>query len=153
MRVRDVMPDELVCVRPDDTVRVAAEKLAEYKHRALPVVDDSGRLVGIISELDLLALLLPDYLADIGDLSFLPPDFTPGRHSFDEVACMPVSKAMREDIMQTTTEDEPILDVIRQMIQHRVAYVPVLRDGRVVSLLSSGLLVRLLIQESRKNCD
>lgn len=153
MRVRDVMPDELVCVRPDDSVRMAAEKLAEYRHRALPVVTEAGELVGIISELDLLALLLPDYLADIGDLSFLPPDFTPGRHRFDEVACMPVSRAMRAEIMQTTTEDEPILDVIRQMVQHRVAYVPVLKDGQVISMLSSGLLVRVLIQESRESCD
>ncbi|MEN6549662.1 MAG: CBS domain-containing protein [Armatimonadia bacterium] len=153
MRVRDVMPDELVYVRPDDSVRAAAERLAEYKHRALPVVTADGKLAGIISELDLLALLLPDYLADMEDLSFLPPDFTPGHHSFEEVACLPVSKAMRAKVMQTTTEDEPILDVIRQMTQHRIAHVPVLRDGRVIGLLSSGLLVRRLIQEARENCD
>lgn len=148
MRVRDVIPQELVCVRPDDTVRVAAQKLAHYEHRALPVVTDAGQLVGIISELDLLALLLPDYLAKIDDLSFLPHDFSPERHSFDEVACLPVSQAMRTDIIQTTTEDEPLLEVIRQMIQHRIHHVPVLRDGKVAAMLSSGLLVQLMVRES-----
>jgi CBS domain-containing protein len=151
MRVRDVMPSELVCVRPDDTVRVAAGKLMEYEHRALPVVDDEGRLVGIISELDLLALLLPDFVAKIDDLSFLPEDLTPGSYSFGDVGCLPISKAMRTEIVETTTEDEPVLEVIRQMLKHRIGYIPVLRDGRLVGMLSSGSLVRSIIRET-KDC-
>jgi CBS domain-containing protein len=149
MRVRDVMPPELVCVRPDDTVRVAADRLVEYEHRALPVVNDAGRLVGIISEVDLLALLLPDYVAQIDDLSFLPEDFAPGRHSFEDVRCLPVSKAMCTNTGQTTTEDEPVLEVIRQMLKHRIPYIPVLRDGKLVGMLSSGSLVRSIIRETQ----
>jgi|LSQX01.2.fsa_nt_gb CBS domain-containing protein len=148
MRVRDVMPPELVCVRPDDSIRMAADKLVEYEHRALPVVNDENRLVGIISEVDLLALLLPDYVAQIDDLSFLPGNFAPGRHTFENVLCLPVSKAMRTDIDQVTTEDEPVLEVIRQMLKYHIRHIPVLRDGKLVGMLSSGSLVRSLIRET-----
>jgi CBS domain-containing protein len=58
---------------------------------------------------------------------------------------------MRTEIVETTTEDEPVLEVIRQMLKHRIGYIPVLRDGRLVGMLSSGSLVRSIIRET-KDC-
>ncbi|MGE5531697.1 MAG: CBS domain-containing protein, partial [Bacteroidota bacterium] len=73
-----------------------------------------------------------------------------GLHSFEDVHCLLVRQAMRTEITQTTTEDEPVIEVIRQMLKHRIGYIPVLREGRLVGLLSSGSLVRSIIRETEE---
>lgn len=53
--VRAVMTRDVVTVRPPDPVRAAAELMLHHRHTALPVVDDGGVLVGVLSEADILA--------------------------------------------------------------------------------------------------
>ena len=56
-RIDEVMTHEPVTVRPDDTVHRAAELLAEGQFHALPVIDDHGALVGMLTTTDLIRLL------------------------------------------------------------------------------------------------
>ncbi len=49
--------DELVTVRPDEPAEHAARLISEKKHNRLPVVDDEGRLVGVVTRVDVLAAL------------------------------------------------------------------------------------------------
>lgn len=61
LRAVDIMTRDVVIVRPDDTVREAANTLLKAEVKRLPVVDDEGRVVGIVSRRDLLApYLRPD---------------------------------------------------------------------------------------------
>ena len=54
MRVADFMTREVVTVRPDTPVLIAARQMLERKISGLPVVDDAGCVVGIVTEHDLL---------------------------------------------------------------------------------------------------
>jgi CBS domain-containing protein len=51
------MTRDPVTVRPDDTVRRAAKLIAEHRHNRLPVVDPDGRLVGLVTRVDVLEAL------------------------------------------------------------------------------------------------
>jgi len=56
-RVEDVMSSEVVQIRPDDSVGDAIDRLVRHRIHHLPVCDDMGRLLGVVSTMDLLALL------------------------------------------------------------------------------------------------
>ena len=56
----DVMDDDVPTVLPDDRAEDAARVLAEYNLLAVPVLDDAGRMIGIVTVDDALAVLLPD---------------------------------------------------------------------------------------------
>ena len=61
MLVRDVMTTQVVTVRPQARVKEAIQLLDDHQITAMPVVDDEGRLVGVVSEADVLRdALLPD---------------------------------------------------------------------------------------------
>ena len=55
MQVQEIMTKDVLTVRPQTTVREVAELLVSHKISGLPVVDDAGKLVGIISEGDLMS--------------------------------------------------------------------------------------------------
>jgi CBS domain-containing protein len=54
MKARDVMVFPVIAVKPSDTVQEVAKKLLEHRISAVPVVDETDRIVGIVSEGDLL---------------------------------------------------------------------------------------------------
>ena len=145
MTARDVMSTEVIFARPDDTLRQAAALMQRHDHRALPVLNEQGETVGIVTETDLLKLLLPDYLQGIQDLGFLPPDVPTGRYSFAEIADLPVSQAMRTDVLCTVAEDEPVVEMIHLIVRYRLDSLPVVRDGRVVGIVTCGDLVRAIV--------
>jgi len=59
-RIKDVLPkdQELVSISPDSYIETAAKLMREHKVSGLPVIDDQGRLVGIVTETDLFAALI-----------------------------------------------------------------------------------------------
>ena len=66
MQVQEIMTKDVLTVRPQTTVREVAELLVSHKISGLPVVDDVGKLVGIISEGDLMSKeILPEPPAEL----------------------------------------------------------------------------------------
>lgn len=59
--IEDVMSNAMVTVKPDDTIRAAAELLSKGTFHSLPVVEDGGKLVGIVTTTDLIKYLLAQY--------------------------------------------------------------------------------------------
>lgn len=57
-RVSDLMTADPITVKPDDPAERAAKLIASERHNRLPVVDDSGRLAGVVTRVDVLAALL-----------------------------------------------------------------------------------------------
>ncbi len=55
--VRDMMTRDPITVAPDDSIRHAARVIAEHRHNRLPVVDDDGRLLGVVTRVDVLEAL------------------------------------------------------------------------------------------------
>lgn len=70
MPLAELMDDDVPTISPDDRAEDAARVLAEYNLLAVPVLDDHGRMLGIVTVDDALAVLLPDIWHRRGARSF-----------------------------------------------------------------------------------
>jgi CBS domain-containing protein len=146
MRAMDVMTTDVIVVDPDTTVQSLARLLAERGISGAPVVDSSGRLVGIVSEGDLL------HRAEIGTahrhrerrrswwLDHFASDLA---REYIKSHGRTVKDIMTRDVM-TVTEDIDLGEVAALLEAKRIKRVPVTRDGKVVGIISRANLVRAL---------
>jgi CBS-domain-containing membrane protein len=148
MRVRDVMTPNVIAVSSNQSVLNAAQLMLENRISGLPVVDATGKLVGIVTESDFLRR------DEIGThrrrprwLEFL---IGPGRLATEYVHA---SGSKVEEVMTpdpyTVTEDDSLEVVVEKMERHHVKRFPVLRDGRMVGIVSRADLLRALANVSR----
>jgi predicted transcriptional regulator len=93
--------------------------MVENKVGALPVKDDSGNIVGIITERDLMREV----------------------HAYTDLEARPVQSVMTANIISGTREDG-IDTILEQMIKNRFRHVPILEKGRLVGIISIGDLVK-----------
>ena len=122
MRVREVMTSPAVAVRPRMPARSAAALLRERGFTAAPVVDAEGRLVGVLTEADLVR-------------ERVPPDTAPG----PDVAARP-EPAVAEVMGTAPLVADPgadLADVVTRMLHEGVRSVPVVDSGRVVGVLTT----------------
>jgi CBS domain-containing membrane protein len=115
-KVADLMSKDLLVARPTDSVGHAARIMAEAEIRHLPVVDEAGELVGLVSQRDLLACT-----------------DTHGR----------VRDLMSRDVL-TVSPETAASEGALLLWQHKIGCVPVTSDdGRLVGILTEADFVRL----------
>ena len=143
MRATDIMTSEVITVEEDATVQAAAELMAEHGISALPVVDKDTRVIGIVSEGDLLhrAETATEqrrswWLEMMTSTNQLAGEYIKS-HSAK------VTDVMTRDVI-SVTETTPIADIAVLLETHRIKRVPVLRDGRLAGIVSRANLVRAL---------
>jgi len=145
--VRDFMSTEVETVRPNDMALEAAKRLLQSGFSSLPVIDDEGRVVGILSEADLLRLGLPTYLLMMTDLSFLPPEAEfIDSEGMGRLVGMTVRQVMQSRILHTVEENTALATAALLMLRHHVRRLPVLRDGKFVGIINRSDLVRAMIR-------
>jgi CBS domain-containing protein len=131
--VRDLMTEEPRTIDPEVRARDAAREMVRWGLGSLPVVDESGRVVGMLSERELLRNLLTRYLADAaagGKSGNAPPRL--------------VRDVMTRQVLCVSPE-QPLAEVAALMANKDVDRVPVVREGRLVGFLTRGDIVRKLI--------
>jgi CBS domain-containing protein len=147
MRAMDVMTTGVITVDPDMSVQNIAKLLSERGISGVPVVDAADRLVGIVSEGDLLHRVetgterLPGrprswWLDTIGSDQELARDYVKshGRTAKDVMTGEVIS----------VTETTELAEVAMLLETNRIKRVPVLRDGKLVGIVSRANLVRAL---------
>ncbi|MCS7173999.1 MAG: CBS domain-containing protein [Armatimonadetes bacterium] len=128
---KDVMTAPVITVRPQTTLREAAELFLRYRISGAPVVDEEGRMVGIVTEADLLrreAQPMPE--AKRGFLSFLWQDLRirAGR-------TVRVEEVMTREVV-TATEETPVRELARRMLLRKINRIPIVREGKVVGIVT-----------------
>lgn len=147
MRAKDIMTTAVITVSEKATVDEAVRKMLDHHVSALPVVDDNGKLVGLISEGDLMRRLQDKgrqrrswWLELFGGPEGSAQDFIKARsHRIGDV--------MTRDVI-SVTEDTPVSEIARTLEKRRIKRVPVLRDGRVVGIVSRANLIQALAAAS-----
>jgi CBS domain-containing protein len=129
MKARDVMTSAVVSVGPDTPMSEIAKLLRDHEISAVPVVDATGVPSGMISEGD---------LTGRGETTSNAPN--PIRQA-SEIMAVPVI---------TVGEETEVTEIAQLLIAHRIKRVPVLRDGRIVGIVSRADLVRALAAEEPK---
>jgi len=139
----DIMTRDVCTVFPHTSLRYVAKLLSERRISGVPVVDDHGRVVGIVTENDLLRWSDRPGEQQAWWLDMLADGFDTAPGFLDVVQSErdKVGGVMRTDIT-TVAEDASVADVARLIVAHSIKRVPVLRDGRLVGVVSRGDLVR-----------
>ncbi len=144
MQARDLMTKNLIVIPPEMPVVGVAELLASRGISAVPVVDAAGTPIGLVTEGDLIRRLADDQPGPMGWFLGL---FADGRRLAERFA--KAHGATAADVMSrtlvTVTEDAPAEEVARLMEQHRIRRVPVLRDGKLVGVVSRADLLRAVL--------
>lgn len=138
LRARDIMTTPAYTVSPETPVPEIARLLVERRISGVPVVDPEGRLVGIVTEADLLrreAQPMPE--ARRGFLSFLwrNPKLRAGR-------TVRVEEVMTRDVV-TATEETSVRELARQMILRKINRIPIVRGGRVVGIVTRNDVLKV----------
>jgi CBS domain-containing protein len=124
--VRDLIRQkggEVVSVRPDDTVFAALKVMADKNVGAVLVIDEEGRLVGVLSE--------RDYARKVVLHGHTSRDTRAAEIMTDKVVCISPEKRVEEAMAQMTVS--------------RIRHLPVLEDGRLLGVVSIGDVGRAII--------
>ena len=113
MKVKEIMTANVVSVRDETPVREVAQMLDRHRISGVPVCDEAGHMVGLISEYDLIA----------------KPD------------ARSAAEAMTRDVI-SVMEDTSVDEVRYLLVQRKIKRVPVLRGQRLVGIVSRADLVR-----------
>ena len=121
--VRDVMTRSVVTFSPETTADMAIETLVEQRISGAPVVDPDGRLLGVLTEFHLLKIV-----------------------SFPSLQQQTVGELMTKAVW-VIAEDASLADAADLLSQRRIRRLPVVRDGRVVGVVSRRDIIRHLLQQ------
>ena len=139
MHVRDVLMakgNRVISIEADAIVSEAIARLVQNNIGSLPVVDGQGKLLGMLSERELMRHLLATEVLSAGGTAHTPALSQPGKKTVRDV--------MTRQVMCVGPE-QPVAEVAALMSNKDVERVPVVREGRLVGFLTRGDIVRKLI--------
>lgn len=146
MKAREIMSRDLVTVRPEHGIRHAAQIMIDRDVSGLPVTDDEGRLVGMLTEGDLLGRAeLGRDLPDAG-----PLDVEQRARALIKARSWKVGDVMTRDVA-TVAEDTSIAAVVALLVDRGVKRVPIVRDDRLVGIVSRRDLLRMVVARRDEN--
>lgn len=111
MQAKDIMTRDIITVKPGMTTKNLAMMLIKNQISGAPVADKNGKIIGVVSEADLVAKKGKDV------------------------------KAIMSKNIVSVSEDTPVEEIARLMTTHRIKRVPVMRDGAVVGIVSRADIV------------
>jgi CBS domain-containing protein len=148
--VADIMSRDPILVRPETPLNEAIKILAEKHISGLPVVDGAGKLVGVLSETDLMwretGVTPPAYIMILDSVIYLQ---NPGDYDRD------LHKALGQTVGEVMTShpisiaaDKPLREAARVMHDKNIRRLPVLdAQGQVVGIITRGDIVRAMATE------
>jgi CBS domain-containing protein len=145
--VREVMTTEVVTLRPDQSFEEAADLLASRQIGAVPVVDDSGALVGLLRDEDLIVseanLHVPTWFNFLGAEFPLPGESKRFEQELQRMVGATVEQLMVTDF-PTAGPDQTLGEIASAMHDADVTHLPIVEGGRLVGIVARGDLVRHL---------
>lgn len=148
MQVREIMSSPAITVGPTTEIRTVARTMRENVISGVPVVDGDGTLLGMITEMELIArnapVHEPRYLAV---LSALIPvnleEYRQYKEQLRQALAISAADLMRDEV-KTIGPDELIEEALEAMLNPEVTMLPVVEGGRVIGVVTRTDLVRLI---------
>ncbi len=138
--VKDLMSRELHTLKSTDTVRQACELMLNKRVRHVPIVDEQGKFVGLLTKRDVLAVSV-SVLADIDAAE---------RHELE--SSIPISEVMITEIA-VAQEDTALLEAARFLLKQKHGCLPIFRDSQLVGILTEADFVKLAIYLMEKTAE
>jgi len=133
MLVYERMSRHPMTVTANTPVEQALKRMRDEKVRRFPVVDDNGKLIGIVSDKDLLyAAPSPATSLSIYELHYLYSRIT-------------ISQVMTREVV-TVEESDPIEEAARVMVDNKIGGLPVMREGKLVGIITETDIFKTLME-------
>ena len=143
MKARDVMTSPVITVKPSSSVQDVARLFLERQISAVPVVDDQDKLIGIVSEADLVHRAeigtqqqRPWWLALMAGDQGLAADYIKSH-------AKRVADVMTRNVI-TATPDTPLNEIATMLEKNGVKRLPIVHDGQLVGIVSRANLVQAI---------
>lgn len=129
MKVRDIMTRRVVAATPNASCQEIAKKLLSGFFSGMPVVDKNQKVIGVVTEFDLLKAMQKHKEQDKG-------------------FCTAVAKDVMTPNPICIDADADIQDAINLMTEHHFIRLPVVEGGKLVGVISRGDILRAFVQDS-----
>ena len=151
--VRDIMTKDIITVTPDMDIAGAAKILLDNRINGVPVVDDSGQLVGILCQSDLITqqkkLPIPTLFTFLDGLIRLT-SMKQLEKQVGKIAALTVSEAMTPNPV-TVRPDTSLETVAALMVDSNFHTLPVVEDSNLVGVIGKEDVLRTLLPTSEKH--
>jgi len=146
----DIMTADPITVTPEMPVTDAAHLMVEKDVGGLPVLDEDGRLIGLVTESDLIIqdakVHFPTYLSLLGGYVFYPGSTEHFEESLRKAVGATVGDVMSEEL-HAVSPGTAVSDVATLMVDRDIGRVPVVEGDRVVGIISKSDIVRAIGSE------
>jgi CBS domain-containing protein len=149
MTIEDIMTRDVVTVSPTAPIHEAARLMVEHRVSGLPVVDEAGRLVGIVSEGDL--ILRQQRQTERPWWQFFFENGEQLAREYQKATGTTVGEVMTRPVVSIS----PVwgIDMAAGILQNRrIRRLPVVRDGQLVGIVSRGDLIKALTTTTAGRC-
>jgi len=144
LTVRDLMTPDVLAAQPNQSLGEVARLMIEKDVRAIPVVDEGGALLGMVTHRELLRYLIPKYLQKTKSGEFRAVPKAQAQRGSSDPRDLPVKEVMARAVL-CLSEDQTLSDVANLMSNKDVDRFPVVREGVVVGFLTRADLIRRLV--------
>jgi len=148
MKVSDIMTEPVITIRQNRTLEEVAHIMLDNKVGGLPVVDEEGKIVGIVTESDFSAKehaipfsrnyapqLFGEWMSKEGV-----------NKAYEAARSIEVQEVMSKPAI-TIQEDDTVAEAVRRMLDHKVHRLPVVRDAIPVGIISRHDLLKMVVQK------
>ena len=147
MKVADIMAREVTSVSPDASATEAVELLLKMQISGLPVVDDNRKLLGMFTEKEVLAGILPSYVEKVGSFTY-QDNPKAVKQKIINMRGVKVRELMRRNVV-TVNAEANLCEAARLMLIQKVRRLLVFNQAKeVVGIVSRGDIVRALFQDA-----
>jgi CBS domain-containing protein len=147
LKVKDIMTTEIITVSPETEIVQATKLLLENRINGVPVLDESGRLVGILCQSDLIAqqrkLPIPSFFTLLDGLIPLTSEKQIDKQ-VRKIAAVTVAEAMTPNPV-TVQPDTNIEEVAALMVDRNFHTIPVVDEGKLVGIVGKEDILRTLM--------
>jgi len=151
LKAKDIMTKDVITVKPETTVGQLARLLIDNKISGTPVVNDENRMVGIVTENDLIrknkrlhiptVIRLFDAYVMVGSKSM--------EKEIKSISAITVEEIYTKDVV-SIEEETTIEEIATIMAEDHIHLLPVLQEGKVVGIVGKADMVRSMTDEASK---
>jgi CBS domain-containing protein len=151
LKAKDIMTKDVITVKAESTVEELARLLIEHRFSGVPVVDDADRLIGIVTEHDLISqnkrLHIPTIIRLFDAYIMLGSEKM--ESEINKMAAVMVGDICTKKVV-SITEETTIEEIATIMSEKKIHVLPVLRDGIVVGIVGKVDVVGTMTGEASK---
>ncbi|MGE6258082.1 CBS domain-containing protein [Heyndrickxia sporothermodurans] len=147
MKVKDFMIQDIITVNQNDTIKHLLNTLVEHKIGGVPVVDSEGKLVGMISDGDVLRTIRPKDTVVYDYYNLMTYTYEKGniQNILSHLKDQSLMKIAKKHGLITVKADDPIETVLKLLAKHHFKKIPVIDEQhKVVGVISRGDVIRTI---------